>query len=222
MKGLADRVSVLASKLEHMFETASARHPRPITSDTYDGPMAKSARAAAAEIRRRLPGIGTVKVHKLLYYAQGHHLATFGRPLFEETISAWDMGPVVGTLWRQEHQGDAAPVDEPLNEAELNTLGYVLQRYGGLTGKDLIRLSHSESPWQRASEHRRSGTSVRISNEAMSEFFSTADEGDEGDLPVLDSVQLNDMLAEALERRDRPATKDSLEDLAARRAELLG
>jgi uncharacterized phage-associated protein len=38
------------------------------------------------------------KLHKLLYYCQGHHLATFGLPLFDESISAWDMGPVVGTL----------------------------------------------------------------------------------------------------------------------------
>lgn len=38
-----------------------------------------SAYEIAAELRKRLPGIGTKKLHKLLYYCQGHHLSTFGR-----------------------------------------------------------------------------------------------------------------------------------------------
>ena len=71
--------------------------------------MAATAHTIAAELRRRLPGLGAKKLHKLLYYCQGHHLATFNRALFDETISAWDMGPVVGTLWRQEKDGDIPP-----------------------------------------------------------------------------------------------------------------
>ena len=47
----------------------------------------------AAELRRRLPGIGAKKLHKLLYYCQGHHLADIRHPLFIESIAAWDMGP---------------------------------------------------------------------------------------------------------------------------------
>ena len=52
-----------------------------------------SAHSVAVELRHRLPGVGVKKLHKLLYYCQGHHLATFGLPLFSESISAWDMGP---------------------------------------------------------------------------------------------------------------------------------
>jgi uncharacterized phage-associated protein len=62
--------------------------------------MAVPARDVAAALREWLPDLGAVKLHKLLYYCQGHHLARFGEPLFADTISAWDMGPVVGTLWR--------------------------------------------------------------------------------------------------------------------------
>lgn len=58
-----------------------------------------SARDVAKEIRARQPGIGEVKVQKLLYYCQGHHLATFDERLFHERISAFDMGPVVGEVW---------------------------------------------------------------------------------------------------------------------------
>jgi hypothetical protein len=40
--------------------------------------MAVSAHDVAAEIRRRQPSVGTKKLHKLLYYCQGHYLAAFG------------------------------------------------------------------------------------------------------------------------------------------------
>ncbi len=60
--------------------------------------MTASAHDIASALRERLPGIGKKKLHKLLYYCQGHHLATFGRPLFSEQIYAWDMGPVVAAL----------------------------------------------------------------------------------------------------------------------------
>jgi uncharacterized phage-associated protein len=96
--------------------------------------MSLSAHDVAAVLRDRLPGVPTKKLHKLLYYCQGHHLATFDKPLFSETISAWDMGPVVGTLWYAEKQGEVPRAPRQLDEAQLNTIGYVLSRYGSLTG----------------------------------------------------------------------------------------
>ena len=116
----------------------------------YAAHMDLSAEDVAAELRKRLPGVGTVKLHKLLYYAQGHHLATFGTPLFKDAISAWDMGPVVGTLWHAERENLTDDQPAPLGEAELNTVGYVVSRYGALSGTDLRHLTHSERPWQDA------------------------------------------------------------------------
>jgi uncharacterized phage-associated protein len=74
--------------------------------------MAVPAEEIAAALRERHPNLGKVKLHKLLHYCQGHHLATFGRPLFSETISAWDMGPVVGILWREDGDGVPAGTSE--------------------------------------------------------------------------------------------------------------
>jgi hypothetical protein len=85
-----------------------------------------SAHAVAAALRDRLPGLGFKKLHKLLYYCQGHHLAVFDDPLFRETISAWDMGPVVGELWKHGQLGRAPAPGIPLGEAELNTIEYVV------------------------------------------------------------------------------------------------
>jgi uncharacterized phage-associated protein len=79
--------------------------------------MTVSAHDVAAALRERLPGLGVKKLHKLLYYCQGHHLAVFEEPLFRETISAWDMGPVVGTLWKQERLGQTPAAQAALGEA---------------------------------------------------------------------------------------------------------
>ena len=97
--------------------------------------MTLSARDVAAALRDRRPGLPAKKLHTLLYYCQGHHLAAFDEPLFSETLSVCDMGPVVGTLGYAEKQEDVPRVHREMNEAQLNTVGYVLSRYGALTGQ---------------------------------------------------------------------------------------
>jgi uncharacterized phage-associated protein len=136
--------------------------------------MTVSAHDVAAALRLRLPGVPTKKLHKLLYYCQGHHLAHSGGPLFAETISAWDMGPVVGQLWRAERDVGEQPARALLDESELNTIGYVISRYGGLTGLDLEHLTHAEDPWRLADRDRRAGESVRIEREWMRDYFRAA------------------------------------------------
>jgi uncharacterized phage-associated protein len=175
-------------------------------------------------LRQRLPSIGVVKLHKLLYYCQGHHLATFGRPLFSDTISAWDMGPVVGTLWREEKDGQ--PPDEQgllpaeLGEAELNTIGYVVSRYGRMTGRELEILTHGESPWQRANDRRRPGTRTRIELSWIDEYFREADAADREEERVpLDSDEISRFLAGAGERREEQGQLDSMEEIQRRLAE---
>jgi uncharacterized phage-associated protein len=176
--------------------------------------MVVSARDVAAVIRERLPGVGVKKVHKLLYYCQGHHLATFGEPLFAETVSAWDMGPVIGELWFEEKQASGHAVIAGLGEAELNTIGYVLSRYGGLTGRDLETLSHAEEPWRRADAVRRPSGSARIEREWLREFFAGAPADD--DDVVLDAQTVSSWLAAAGERRGAPTRVDDLEGLRSR------
>lgn len=180
--------------------------------------MPVAASDVAAILRRRLPGLGTKKLHKMLYYCQGHHLATFGKSLFSETISAWDMGPVVGQLWHEEKHGPTQPHREPdLGEAELNTVGYVLSRYGALTGNDLEVLSHGEPPWLEANRGRRPGTSAPISQEIIREYFATAGAPGDGedDEPALDSAEVSRWLAGAADRRG-PDIPDDLDELRAR------
>ncbi|KUL39295.1 Panacea domain-containing protein [Actinoplanes awajinensis] len=144
--------------------------------------MTVAAYDVAVVLRERLPGLPVLKLHKLLYYVQAHYLAATGDPMFDEAISAWDMGPVVGSLWNAERNGDLPVVVRPLSDGQLNCVDYVVTRYGGLSGVDLMHLAHAEDPWRDADRDRPRGGSVRISNVAMRDYFRSDDVHDEGEV----------------------------------------
>lgn len=177
--------------------------------------MPVSAHDVAAVLRKRQPDLPVKKLHKLLYYCQGHHLATFDEPLFVETISAYDMGPVVGTLWHQEKHGGVPSATGELGEAELNTIGYVLSRYGALSGIDLEHLTHGELPWQLANATRVPGGRARIERDWMRDYFrGPGAAGADPDSPgPLDSEAVARLLAGAESRRGGPVTPDSWADI---------
>jgi uncharacterized phage-associated protein len=132
-----------------------------------------SAHDVARELRGRLPGIGVVKLHKLLYYVQGWHLATTGDPLFREPIQAWANGPVVADVWADEKHGRGRPPERPLHGSAAMVLDYVVERYGGLSGRDLIQLTHREGPWLDVSESEDAAAvpSPTISGDALRRWF---------------------------------------------------
>jgi uncharacterized phage-associated protein len=146
-----------------------------------------------------------------IYYAQGHHLAVFGQPLFQESISAWGHGPGRRrALVRGEARhpaGDAAALDE----AALNSVGYVVSRYGRLSGRDLENLSHAEEPWRQADLSRKPGQSVRIERDWIAEYFSSAEADD--DEIVLDARVVDEWLRGAGERASHDVRRDDLDRL---------
>lgn len=180
--------------------------------------MTVSAQEVAAELRARLPGIEKKKLQKLLYYCQGHHLAVLDRPMFEERISAWDMGPVVGALWHAENEnGEGEAGHFVSDEGVLNTIGYVLSKYGRLSGGDLERLTHAEAPWQQANANRSEGGSAPIPVESLATFFRAEHrrEEDEDELsPDHDDVYA--WISGAAERMTHSVTPDSIDEVRAR------
>jgi len=191
---------------------------------SYAGTMTTySAHDVAVEIRARIPGVGAKKLHKLLYYCQGYHVAAFDTPLFGENIDAWDMGPVVAQLWRDEKHGSLlifGPDDgQPLDEAALNTIGYVVDRYGGLTGADLEAMTHREAPWIEADTARKTGRSDNIPLGTLVEWFKPrqpADDAADHDLPPIDEAALREWLDQTARTRISELGSDDLAVLRAR------
>lgn len=180
--------------------------------------MAVSAHDVARELRRRLPGAGIVKIHKLLYYCQGWHLAWTGAPLFSEEVEAWANGPVVADLWHDEDKSRSAPLATDLPEDALGTVGYVVSRYGRLSGKELIRLTHGERPWLDVSESDAWHSPV-ISHEALGDFFAADDERADLDA-VFESAwadpSTRSVLESAINRSDEAGVADDPAEIERR------
>src|SRR6185312_5197943 len=98
--------------------------------------------------------ISNLKLQKLVYYAQGFHLAMNNKELFEEDIIAWEHGPAVESLYHyyKGYGSNAIPVpeefdDNVLLENEKTLLKEVYEVFGQFSAWKLRNMTHSERPW---------------------------------------------------------------------------
>ena len=101
--------------------------------------------------------VSNLKLQKLVYYAQAWYLALYGEVLFDERIEAWVHGPVVAPLYGSYKGWAWQPIDENIELSSIDLpasvkahLDEVMDIYGGLTAYDLEKLTHSETPCQKA------------------------------------------------------------------------
>jgi uncharacterized phage-associated protein len=117
--------------------------------------------------------ITNLKLQKLLYYAQGFHVAMHaGQPLFSESVLAWPHGPAVRQVhirynckWHAIDRkldfeiGAYAPEDREILDA-------VRLSYGELSATRLENMTHEESPWLKTPRYK------AISHELLIDYFS--------------------------------------------------
>lgn len=127
--------------------------------------------------------ISNLKLQKLVYYAQGFHLALYDEPLFNEPIEAWTHGPVVPELYHtyKEYGANPIPIPTDINfscyEPRIRELlDDVYNVYGQFSAWKLRNMTHNESPWLEA----RAGNSI-ITHQSLKEYFKTqiVNDGDE-------------------------------------------
>lgn len=119
-----------------------------------------------------------LKLQKLVYYAQGFHLAVFAEPLFPERIEAWRHGPVVPVLYHalKGYGNDVLPAperfepDDVLTQEQQVLLDDVYSAYGQFSAWKLREMTHDEAPWRDADAR---GNSEEITHRALREFFLT-------------------------------------------------
>jgi uncharacterized phage-associated protein len=114
-----------------------------------------------AELMIRAAGeegdITNLKLNKLLYFAQGTHLARTGKPLFAEEIEAWQLGPVVPAVYSRykpcgrnpiSAEGISDEVEDKFSEEEEETLIDVMLFYNKFSAGYLVNLTHADGvPW---------------------------------------------------------------------------
>jgi len=118
--------------------------------------------------------ISNLKLQKLVYYAQGFHLAIFDGPLFGDNIIAWEHGPVIPILYHEykDYGADAIPpqdFDPAIFSPEIrDLLDEVYSVFGQFSAWKLRNMTHEEPPWKDAYE----GNGL-VTHESMKEYFKT-------------------------------------------------
>lgn len=135
-----------------------------------------------------------LQMNKLVYIFHGWHLAVDeqGDGLISEPILAWKYGPIIPSLRDEFREFGAHPItryaDEWIGGAEIHTptlasegplqweadlLEWAYLGYGGLTGPQLIELTHRpDSPWSITTKNGRDiGFNKPISNDLIREHY---------------------------------------------------
>lgn len=118
--------------------------------------------------------ITQLKLQKLIYFAQGIHLALFDKALFEEEIKAWKHGPVVPALRSifGNFRDNVIPLPYEIDfaiytELQKKLIHKVYSFYGAHSAAYLRNLTHTHSIWYEAIEK----ADNTITKEKIQEFF---------------------------------------------------
>ncbi|HEX6040679.1 Panacea domain-containing protein [Longimicrobium sp.] len=103
--------------------------------------------------RKAGDSITSLKLQKLVYYAQAWAVALLGRPLFEERVEAWAHGPVVDVVYQEykDHGFESLPRSRRrprFAPGERVLLEDVMAIYGEHSARFLETLTHGEQPWR--------------------------------------------------------------------------
>jgi len=120
-----------------------------------------------------------LKLQKLLYYAQGFHLALYDEPLFDEKIEAWTHGPVCYDVYQKykKYRSGRIPPQGSINLEKYDNrvkelLNEIHSVFGQFSAWKLRNMTHGERPWRQAWERNQAGYE-EITHEELKEYFKT-------------------------------------------------
>jgi len=102
-------------------------------------------------------GLDALQIMKLTYIAHGFSLAVTGKPLIEDDVEAWKLGPVIRKVYSV-LPGGSSPISRMLGttpSADLegdqkSVVDSVFDNYGRMSGLYLSTLTHQPgSPWDK-------------------------------------------------------------------------
>lgn len=92
--------------------------------------------------------IDSLKLQKLIYFAQRESLAVTGEPLFMENLEGWVHGPVSPEVWSAFYDGDIDAETKDVSPMAMRILNNVIEEYGAYESWKLRELSHCEISWK--------------------------------------------------------------------------
>jgi uncharacterized phage-associated protein len=143
-----------------------------------------------------------LKIHQLLYYAQGFYLVNFNKPLLEDNIEAWKYGPVIRSIYfsLKSNENTLQIVDKikgfiiengqyiitspTIGDKDLQTIDFLSdfwQMYGKYNNGTLIKATQQKgTPWDQVNKALIEGATYNhiIPMELLKHFFSSHSGGE--------------------------------------------
>ena len=127
--------------------------------------------------------ITNLKLNKILFYAQGWFLNKYNKPLFNDQIEAWDLGPVVSDVYQmyksfgknhislKDNEDDFK--EDSISTEELELLIDVYNEYSKYSASELIDMTHEKNtPWDQVYEKKKNKV---IPLELIKKYFASLD-----------------------------------------------
>lgn len=131
--------------------------------------------------------LSPMKLQKLIYYAHGWYAGYTGQPLINESIEAWQYGPVIPSIYHEfkpfgsgiisckarRFDGYAfSDVEEPSDISLRQFLDNIWRSYGQFTATKLSEMTHAiDSPWHQTWTTSNGMRSVDIPFETIASHF---------------------------------------------------
>ena len=99
-------------------------------------------------------GVNNLRLQKLLYFIQAQFLVDTGEPCFDDEMQAWDIGPVVPSVYHEYKYFGSSSI--PLRAVTTFILGgcgdvdlidHILDRCAEYRTSDLMYITQRQTPW---------------------------------------------------------------------------
>lgn len=146
------------------------------------------------EAKQRGELLSPMKLQKLVYYAHGWFAGHTGKPLIDETVEAWQYGPVIASLYHEFKRfgsgsitGKATAFDArdfemievpvPVDLSVQQYLRNVWESYGKFTATRLSEMTHApDGPWDQTWKRNEGVRGADIPFELIRVHFKAATE----------------------------------------------
>ncbi|EUJ41990.1 Panacea domain-containing protein [Brochothrix campestris] len=135
-------------------------------------------------------GISNLRLQKTMYFLQGEYLAEYGKPLFDDIIEKWRLGPVTPSVYYNYNQFGSNPITEEkelyvtksnvvwksFDSAKLedvkNFIDKVIKELSKYGDFDLVELTHAHPMWSNDEKDILSGVRhLQYKNDEIEKYF---------------------------------------------------
>jgi uncharacterized phage-associated protein len=128
--------------------------------------------------------ITQMKLQKIIYFAEGYHMAKYDKPLISEPFQAWKYGPVIPVIYEQYKEFGSRPIvadidkftlgsmsqETDLSKSAKDAMEYTWQVTRDISAEKLSAWTHLEnSPWNKV--YSDSDWSRRINEDDIKIYF---------------------------------------------------